>query len=108
MAAAGLSSASNAADSFTSFLPGITDMVPPEFGIPAFALGTDYVPRTGLALVHQGERITNAAQNRRASGMRSRPNVTQVFNVAPRADTQSIRQAAKAGWRAGSGSARRG
>jgi hypothetical protein len=108
MAAAGLSTASNAADSFTRFLPGITDMVPPEFGIPAFALGTDYVQRTGLALVHQGERITNAAQNRRASGMRSRPNVTQVFNVAPRADTQSIRQAAKAGWRAGSGSARRG
>ena len=28
-----------------------------------FAEGTDYVPRTGLALVHQGERITPAGQN---------------------------------------------
>ena len=28
-----------------------------------FAAGTDYVPRTGLALVHQGERITPAGQN---------------------------------------------
>jgi phage-related minor tail protein len=31
--------------------------------VPAFAMGTDYVPRTGLALVHQGERITPAGQN---------------------------------------------
>lgn len=31
---------------------------------PAFASGTDYVPRTGLALVHEGERIIPAAQNR--------------------------------------------
>lgn len=28
-----------------------------------FAEGTDYVPRTGLALVHQGEKITPAGQN---------------------------------------------
>jgi hypothetical protein len=32
-------------------------------GVPAYASGTDYVPRTGLALVHQGERITPAGQN---------------------------------------------
>lgn len=36
-------------------------------GTPAydmsFATGTDYVPRTGFALVHKGERITPAGQN---------------------------------------------
>ena len=32
-------------------------------GIPSFDSGTDRVPRTGLALVHEGERITPAGQN---------------------------------------------
>jgi hypothetical protein len=32
--------------------------------IPQFATGTPYVPRTGLALIHQGERIIPAEQNR--------------------------------------------
>lgn len=36
-----------------------------QFGIPAFATGTDFVPRTGLAVVHQGERIVPADTNRR-------------------------------------------
>jgi len=31
--------------------------------IEGFAAGTDYVPRTGLAVVHQGERIIPAAEN---------------------------------------------
>jgi hypothetical protein len=31
-------------------------------GIPGFAEGTPYVPRTGLAIVHQGERITPAGE----------------------------------------------
>lgn len=30
---------------------------------PAYAKGTDYVPRTGIALVHQGEKITPAGHN---------------------------------------------
>ena len=34
-----------------------------SLGIPRFANGTDYVPRTGLALIHQGEKIIPAAQN---------------------------------------------
>jgi flagellar biosynthesis chaperone FliJ len=32
--------------------------------IPKFETGTPYVPRTGLAMVHQGERIIPASQNR--------------------------------------------
>jgi lambda family phage tail tape measure protein len=32
-------------------------------GMPAFASGTNFVPRTGLALVHKGERIIPASQN---------------------------------------------
>lgn len=43
-------------------------------GLPAYAAGTDYVPRTGLALVHQGERIIPASEN--AGG------VTQVINFS--------------------------
>lgn len=39
-----------------------------NFGaIPKYANGTDYVPRTGLALVHQGERIVSP-ENRMQSG----------------------------------------
>jgi hypothetical protein len=32
--------------------------------VPRFASGTDYVPRTGLAMVHQGEAIIPAGENR--------------------------------------------
>jgi hypothetical protein len=35
--------------------------------IPQFATGTPYVPRTGLALIHQGERIIPAEQNRQGN-----------------------------------------
>lgn len=37
-------------------------------GVPSFDVGTDYVPKTGLALVHQGERIITAADNARGVG----------------------------------------
>lgn len=36
--------------------------------IPKFELGTDFVPYTGLAIVHQGEKIIPAAQNARGGG----------------------------------------
>ena len=50
----------------------------PVSSVPEFQQGTPYVPRTGYALVHQGERITPAARNR---GMDS--NTTVVINEAP-------------------------
>lgn len=31
--------------------------------VPSYAVGTDYVPTTGLALIHEGEKITPAAYN---------------------------------------------
>lgn len=57
--------------------------------LPAFADGTDYVPRTGMALIHQGERITPAAQNNPASMGTSRNttmNVTNTFVMSAPAD----------------------
>lgn len=35
--------------------------------VPSYAVGTPYVPTTGLALVHQGERIMTASENRQLS-----------------------------------------
>jgi hypothetical protein len=54
--------------------------------IPGFATGTDFVPRTGLALVHQGERIIPAAENR--AGMNGH---SIVFNITT-PDANSFRQ----------------
>jgi hypothetical protein len=55
--------------------------------IPKFATGTPYVPRDMLAVVHKGERITPAAQNRGGMG-----GGTFIFNIAPGADADSFRR----------------
>jgi len=36
--------------------------------VPSFEVGTSYVPRTGLAMIHQGEAIIPAGQNRVGGG----------------------------------------
>lgn len=48
--------------------------------VGAFEMGTDYVPRTGLALVHQGERIIPAAQNMAGGGIGPQANFS--FNIS--------------------------
>jgi hypothetical protein len=57
-------------------------------GGPGYAMGTDYVPRTGFALVHQGEKITSRGRNNGGSP-------TFVFNnhVDSRTDAGQVYQA---------------
>lgn len=47
--------------------------------VGAFEYGTDYVPKTGMALVHQGERIIPASQN--VMGGAGVPMAAVTFNV---------------------------
>lgn len=44
--------------------------------LPSFDVGTDYVPRTGPAIVHQGERIVPAGENR--GGNRDSPIIMNI------------------------------
>ena len=60
-----------------------------SLGIPQFAHGTDYVPRTGLAVLHQGERVVTAAENRGSGEV----TIVQHINVDSRSDRASIVQA---------------
>lgn len=63
--------------------------------LPGFAVGTDFVPRDMMAMVHKGERITPAHQNTgRADGERA----TYVFNGGvTRNEVMSAMQMARAG-----------
>jgi lambda family phage tail tape measure protein len=53
-----------ASGGFFGSLFGPTTPVQNPEAIGGFATGTDYVPRTGTYLLHQGERVTPAAQNK--------------------------------------------
>lgn len=69
------------------------------FSIPAFDVGTPYVPRDTLALVHRGEAIIPAAQNRgRAGG--SPLSVTNHFHIVGPVDSRTQDQIAAASARA--------
>ena len=48
--------------------PAPVEIATPKL-VGSFATGTDYVPRTGLAMVHQGERIIPADQNARSGAV---------------------------------------
>ena len=61
--------------------------------LPSFDVGTPYVQRDTLAMVHQGERIIPAAQNRAGAGGQS---ISVVINMAGGGSGGDLRQAAGA------------
>jgi len=56
-----------------------------------FANGSDFVPRTQLAVVHQGEKIIPASENRQATQMPP-VQVTNVFHISGQTDQRSQAQ----------------
>ena len=54
---------SSALDSLMNWAPGTSLAEALRRGLPAFEFGSAFVPSTGLALVHEGERIIPAADN---------------------------------------------
>jgi hypothetical protein len=58
--------------------------------LPSFDVGIPYVPRDMLAVVHKGERITPAAQNRPGGGQ----NISVIINMGSGSSGGDLRQAA--------------
>lgn len=50
-------------DALMGYKPGTSLAEALARGLPAFETGTNYVPRTGMAVVHEGERIFTRADN---------------------------------------------
>ena len=75
-------SGSSLPSSSASFLPG---------GLPGYAEGTPYVPRTGLALVHQGEAVVPRKYN---TGGSRNTSLHIVINVPPTTSTSVAEQVA--------------
>lgn len=70
-------------------------------GIPAFASGIDYVPHDMLALIHQGEKVTPAAQNK--PGMQNSQQIHQTMNFYGSTEPAQVKRAAAAGYRNAAG-----
>ena len=81
---------SKAPESSGGGIGGILGSIGSLFG---FEEGTDFVPRTGLALIHKGEAIIPANENK--AGGRT-VNVTNVFHISGQTDMRSQTQIAKA------------
>jgi phage-related minor tail protein len=62
---------SSTLDTLMGWAPGTSLGEALRRGLPAFEVGSDFVPNTGLAVVHQGERIFTAADNRAVMRMLS-------------------------------------
>lgn len=77
-------------------------------GLQGFATGTPFVPRTQLALIHKGERIIPAAQNRRDAQFGGRQTIHQTVNILPGATAETSRQALRRATDAASYNRRRG
>ena len=62
--------------------------------VGAFASGSSYVPRTGMALVHRGEKITKASENRGGfqRGGGGTINAPMTFNLSGPVDTRTQAQ----------------
>ena len=58
--------------------------------IPSFDVGTPYVPQTGLALIHKGERIVTAKDN--AAGKFGVGNIHMNFNMQGPVDGRTAAQ----------------
>ena len=69
--------------------------------IASFDTGTDFVPKTGFALIHKGEKITPAKDNKfmQSAGGGQVININQNISVASGADRNMVKEATAQGLR---------